>query len=160
MRETKEIYSIKDLSLILGRTERAIRIALSRNQKTIPPSLKLGGRRVFVKRTVDKWLDEISGKSVINASIIIFLLLVSFAPVMGWAATIQPPTQEEWKAAKTCGQAVALATRQATIDMADLKLAIPKSELQMIMLRTLKKLPNSPCFQDSKTSKSDKRGSN
>jgi len=58
----KEIYDIHDLATILGRPERGIRIALSRGSKTVPPSFKLGGRRVWLKKEVTKWIADLAEK--------------------------------------------------------------------------------------------------
>jgi len=64
----KQILKIVDLSQIIGRSERAIRIAQSRGQEgvTIPKSTKLGGRRVWLRSVVDDWIRELREKTVGN----------------------------------------------------------------------------------------------
>ena len=44
----------------LGMSEQAVRNALCRGEegKTIPPSFKLGNRRVWLRREVFRWLNE------------------------------------------------------------------------------------------------------
>jgi len=57
----QEIYRINDLSRIINRTPKAIRIAMCRGEegKSIPPSIKLGGRRVWLRASVEKWIANL-----------------------------------------------------------------------------------------------------
>jgi len=60
----KEILRAGDLAEILNCSEKAIRIRLSRGQEgiTIPRSKKIGGRRVWLRKVVFRWLDSMSEK--------------------------------------------------------------------------------------------------
>ncbi|HKI60588.1 MAG TPA: hypothetical protein VKA23_06090 [Mariprofundaceae bacterium] len=62
----KEILDINDISELIGRSPKAIRIAMSRNQEgiTVPPSTKIGSRRVWMREVVDTWLQGITAKTL------------------------------------------------------------------------------------------------
>ncbi|GAV20603.1 hypothetical protein MMIC_P1575 [Mariprofundus micogutta] len=53
----QEMYYVKDMSILTGRTEKAIRTALCRGDdgKTLPPSIKAGGRRCWKRKVPDDW---------------------------------------------------------------------------------------------------------
>lgn len=53
-----EIIYVKDISVILGKSESAIRSALARNVDWIPPHFRLGKKYAWVRKDVDKWLSE------------------------------------------------------------------------------------------------------
>jgi len=55
----KEILNISDLSNLVGRSPRAIRISLHREKKDLPPSQILAGRRVWLRSDVDFWLKSL-----------------------------------------------------------------------------------------------------
>jgi len=55
----KEILQISDLSILVGRSPRAIRISLHRGKKDLPPSQILAGRRVWLKSDVESWLESL-----------------------------------------------------------------------------------------------------
>jgi len=55
----KEILNIADLSNLVGRSQRAIRISLHRRKKDLPPSQILAGRRVWLRSDVDFWLESL-----------------------------------------------------------------------------------------------------
>jgi len=62
----KEILDINDISELIGRSPKAIRIAMSRNQEgiTVPPSTKIGSRRVWMRQVVVHWCDSIVAKTL------------------------------------------------------------------------------------------------
>jgi predicted DNA-binding transcriptional regulator AlpA len=57
---TPSLLRASGLAQILGVTEQAIRNALYRGEegKSIPRSFKLGHRRVWLRRDVQRWLNE------------------------------------------------------------------------------------------------------
>jgi len=55
----KEILNISDLSSLVGRSPRAIRISLHRRKEDLPPSQILAGRRVWLRSDVDFWLKSL-----------------------------------------------------------------------------------------------------
>ncbi|MDQ6967532.1 MAG: hypothetical protein Q9M14_02465 [Mariprofundaceae bacterium] len=60
----QQVIYIGDLARILGCTERAIRIRQSRGQEgsTLPRSLKIGGRRVWMRATTIEWIKSLEYK--------------------------------------------------------------------------------------------------
>jgi hypothetical protein len=60
-----QLLRVAGIAQLLGVSEQAVRNALCRGDegKTIPPSIKLGNRRVWLRRDAVRWLNEI-GRSV------------------------------------------------------------------------------------------------
>src|SRR5688572_10720368 len=59
------VLTVPSVAQLLGMSSQAVRNALSRGLEgqTIPPSFKLGGRRVWHRRDVLRWLDQKIRKS-------------------------------------------------------------------------------------------------
>jgi len=56
----KEILGIRDMAAILGRSERAIRIAICRGGKDLPPSQLIAAKRAWIRTDVEIWLKSLS----------------------------------------------------------------------------------------------------
>lgn len=58
-------YTVEEVAGFMCTTPTAIYVALSegRNGITIPPSVKLGRRRLFLKRAVHDWFDDLYQKT-------------------------------------------------------------------------------------------------
>ncbi len=54
-----KFYTIDQLSIILGSQPKTIRNQLYAYPETLPPSTKVGGRRLFKRVTVDTWFEQL-----------------------------------------------------------------------------------------------------
>lgn len=56
----KEVFTVDEVAIILGTSPAAIRMAVSRGQEgdSIPPSIKLGSKRRWLRRAVYAWLNQ------------------------------------------------------------------------------------------------------
>jgi predicted DNA-binding transcriptional regulator AlpA len=61
----KEVLTADEVAVILGTTPSAIRMAVSRGQEgiSIPPSIKLGAKRRWLRKKVYEWLDQKAAES-------------------------------------------------------------------------------------------------
>jgi predicted DNA-binding transcriptional regulator AlpA len=53
-----ELLDVSDLAEIYKTTEKGIHTRRSRSPETLPPSFKVGGKVVWLRSTVDRWLED------------------------------------------------------------------------------------------------------
>ncbi len=60
-------YSISELAALLGRTKSSVESQLSRYPEFLPPSVKLGHKRLFRKADVHEWIVNLptEGRSMV-----------------------------------------------------------------------------------------------
>ena len=65
MNTQEGFYTVEEVAELLCTTSNAIYVAIAegREGKSIPPSTKLGRRRLFLKRMVQEWMDDLFNKS-------------------------------------------------------------------------------------------------
>jgi excisionase family DNA binding protein len=58
-------YTVEEVAELLRTTSNAIYVAVAEGREgdSIPPSTKLGRRRLFLKRMVHDWMDDLFNKS-------------------------------------------------------------------------------------------------
>ena len=64
--DTQEgFYTVEEVAELLRTTTNAIYVAVAegREGETIPPSTKLGRRRLFLKKMVHDWMEDLFNKS-------------------------------------------------------------------------------------------------
>ncbi len=64
MNTQEGFYTVKEVAELLRTTSNAIYVAVAEGREggSIPPSTKLGRRRLFLKRMVHDWLDDLFNK--------------------------------------------------------------------------------------------------
>ena len=53
-----DLLDVGDLAKIYRTTDKGIYVRRSRSPKTLPPSFKLGGRVVWLRSTVETWIED------------------------------------------------------------------------------------------------------
>ena len=68
MNNSEGFYTVEEVAELLRTTPNAIYVAIAegRDGKSIPPSTKLGHRRLFHKRAYRAWLDDLFNKCAAN----------------------------------------------------------------------------------------------
>lgn len=60
---TKDFLTVEEMAELLRVQESAIRNRLSRNDPTLPPSARIGGRRLFPVLAYEKWVQALLAQS-------------------------------------------------------------------------------------------------
>jgi hypothetical protein len=62
--KNRGFYGVEEVADLLRTTPNAIYVAVAegRDGETIPPSIKLGGRRLFLKKIVHRWFDDLENQ--------------------------------------------------------------------------------------------------
>jgi hypothetical protein len=59
VKQGQDFYTVAEIALRLRVRESAVRARLGRNDPTLPPSIRVGGRRLFPIALYEEWLQEL-----------------------------------------------------------------------------------------------------
>ena len=65
---TKDFYTVEEIAALLRVQVSAVRNRLSRGDPTLPPSLRVGGRRLFPVAAYEKWINALVDSSESNGT--------------------------------------------------------------------------------------------
>jgi len=65
---TKDFYTVEEIAALLRVQVSAVRNRLSRGDPTLPPSLRVGGRRLFPVAAYQKWINALVDSSESNGT--------------------------------------------------------------------------------------------
>lgn len=63
---SKDFYTVEEIADLLRVQVSAVRNRLSRGDRTLPPSLRVGGRRLFPVAAYEKWINALVDSSESN----------------------------------------------------------------------------------------------
>lgn len=66
---SKDFYTVEEIADLLRVQVSAVRNRLSRGDPTLPPSLRVGGRRLFPVAAYEKWINALVGASESNGNV-------------------------------------------------------------------------------------------
>lgn len=64
----KDFYTVEEIADLLRVQVSAVRNRLSRGDPTLPPSLRVGGRRLFPVAAYEKWINALVDSSESNGT--------------------------------------------------------------------------------------------
>jgi hypothetical protein len=65
---SKDFYTVEEIADLLRVQVSAVRNRLSRGDPTLPPSLRVGGRRLFPVAAYEKWINALVDSSKSNGT--------------------------------------------------------------------------------------------